>query len=171
MNNLVIEWCQTADPDLIDTLTHFFVSHINPTYISHSELQSGRALTTDQWDINIAQFVKNDFIDALIVSDDPTPSIATARDDAGALIGLAIISFPERRFRHTKFAVLDDVVVSPQARGLGVGKKLVAWVADHLHAVGVQRLFLESGTNNHGAHAFFEQQGFKQVSMTMMREL
>ncbi|WP_410210371.1 GNAT family N-acetyltransferase [Aquirhabdus sp.] len=171
MTSLVIEWCQTADPDLIDTLTHFFVSHINPSYISHSELQSGRAITTDQWHNNIPEFIRNDFIEALIVNNDPTPSIATARDDSGALIGLVIISFPDRRFEHTKFAVVDDVVVSPYARGLGVGKKLIAWIAGHLKAAGIQRLFLESGVNNHGAHTFFEQQGFKQVSLTMMREL
>ncbi len=171
MKTVVIEWCQTADPDLIDTLTHFFVSHINPSYISHSELQSGRAVTTDQWHADIRDLIRNDLIEALITSNDPTPSIAIARNGAGELIGLAMISFPDRSNNHSKYAVLDDVVVSPQSRGQGVGKKLIEWIADQLHTVGIQRLFLESGAGNHSAHDFFKQQGFEQVSVTMMREL
>ena len=39
---LAIAWC--GDPGMADAITGFFVAHVDAAYISHQELQEGRAL-------------------------------------------------------------------------------------------------------------------------------
>ena len=69
------------------------------------------------------------------------------------------------------FAIVEDLIVAPAMRGHGVGKAVLDWIAVEARAQGIRRLFLESGITNRRAHDFFEREGFRSVSMVMMKSL
>ena len=54
------------------------------------------------------------------------------------------------------FAWLCDVIVAPQARGRGVGKRLIAGVVDDLEPLGLRRILLATAD----AHGLYAQYGF-----------
>jgi ribosomal protein S18 acetylase RimI-like enzyme len=95
--------------------------------------------------------------------------VATVTIDA-TIVGFALVELT-RTDRARPFATLHDVVFSPSAQSLGLGNALFDWLAEQCRAQGMQRFFLESGVDNHRAHAFFKRQGFRQTSIVMMRDL
>lgn len=54
------------------------------------------------------------------------------------------------------FAWLCDVIVAPQARGRGVGKRLIAGVVDDLEPLGLRRILLATAD----AHGLYARYGF-----------
>jgi GNAT superfamily N-acetyltransferase len=58
---------------------------------------------------------------------------------------------------RTYFAYLSDVIVWPEQRGKGVGKKLIAALLDHPELADVSNWSLRTGD----AHKLYEQFGFK----------
>ena len=56
--------------------------------------------------------------------------------------------------------ILNDLFVAPEARGLGVGKALLAAARDYAAKDGALRLSLVTGHDNHAAQALYEQQGW-----------
>ena len=66
-----------------------------------------------------------------------------------------------------RVAMLDILYVRPEARGTGVGRKLVLEVAEQLHAQGVEILELEVLASNGDARAVYERWGFGPVELTL----
>ena len=155
----------------VDEITDFFCAHANADYISHSELQSGRALSPGVWSPDLRKIIRDQINDILEqeTANSPAAKIVCAHLH-GNLVGIAFVSFGGV-LHGKKFGVLDDIIVAPTARGMQVGKQLLDWIVEHITSVGVSRLFLESGLANHNAHKFFEHHGFRQTSIVMMRDL
>ncbi|MBN8943831.1 MAG: GNAT family N-acetyltransferase [Rhizobiales bacterium] len=164
---LVIAWC--TDPGMAETITRFFVAHVDAAYISHQELQEGRALAPGAWNPDLAGIIAEE-VQAILASDGQDRAIAVARNGE-TLVGLALMSFRPVDKAPGCYAVVDDLIVSPEARGLGLGRHMVDWLAREARERGATRLFLESGIHNNRAHGFFEKQGFAKLSTVMMREL
>jgi|SRR6185437_8164419 GNAT superfamily N-acetyltransferase len=168
---LTINWCGNAGRSR--ELAAFFAQHVDPSYISHSELQGSRALSPDRW--------CNDLPDTLNAEIEPrlqqTGSAAPARtsqpilvaEKDGDLVGLSFVTFAGAA--SVPFAVVEDVVVIPAMRSHGIGKSILDWIAGEARTRNIRRLFLESGVRNERAHRFFEQDGFHVVSVVMMRSL
>lgn len=165
----VFAW--SADPSLAPHAVALFLDNLDPGYISHSELQCGRADTPGQWSASLPAQLHDNIITALSsAAQDAYLKLATATID-GTLAAIAIVAIDtEQRTLHP-FATLDDMVVSPAFRGMGIGQQLLDWLSVALHAQGIARLFLESGINNDKAHDFFRKQGFQTISVVMMKEL
>jgi GNAT superfamily N-acetyltransferase len=64
------------------------------------------------------------------------------------------------RFWCGDFIDLDNVVVDEQARGSGIGKKLLDWVEAEARRLGCQQLGLDCYTTSHDAHRFYFRQGY-----------
>lgn len=126
-------------------------------YISHGEIQTGLSDDGINWSPNLAAMFAEDFAD---LGDARVVLAAYGADDAP--LGLAIVAWEETSRR--KFAVLEDMVVEPAARSLGIGGHLLGAVEALAIAHGVNWLFLESGLRNDRAHAFFERHGFGMTS-------
>jgi ribosomal protein S18 acetylase RimI-like enzyme len=149
----------------MEQVAHFFAEVIarDPSYVSHGEIQTGLSSDGVHWD---------DDLDAKFVEDlqDPGPdrSIAVAHRDgriAGALIALWVTS------ERMSYMVIEDLAVDPAFRGSGLGAELVAFTAAEGVRRGMTWSFLESGLQNHGAHAFFERHGFTPVSKVFAKRL
>ncbi len=163
-----IGWCR--DPGKAEAIADFFVAHADPSYISHSELQFGRAAAPGHWSEDLHAMLVGEARRAIAHMDGDGPGTRLALAGQGDTIaGLAFVSFVTRS--RAPFAVLDDLLASPDMRGRGLGRTLLDWICDECRNRGFDRLFLESGIDNHHAHRFFERQGFAQTSVVMMRAL
>ncbi len=165
----VFSWCQ--DSALEKDIVALFTENVDSRYISHSELQYGRADTTNTWSATLADTIREDVANAL------NPSAGTAHLKLAIatvdelLAAIAFVSIDTLHTSLSPFATLDDMVVSPSSRGYGLGKQMLDWLSSELHLQGIKRLFLESGIENHHAHRFFHKQGFNDTSIVMMKEL
>ncbi|WP_211445249.1 GNAT family N-acetyltransferase [Collimonas humicola] len=151
-NALSIRWAEK--PALAAHVADFFYAHAGPYYISHAELQGGRALAPGCWHPDIRKIIHAQAQRILkqATHDGTTDGIACAWLE-GKLVGIAFVSF--RAIAHAgQFAMLDDLIVASTVRSLGVDQQLIEWIAQRVKHYGVKRLFLASGLANAGAHGF-----------------
>ena len=59
-------------------------------------------------------------------------------------------------------AELGKVTAHPEARGLGLGRTVVAAIVDHARSAGLEVLYLGVRGNNHGAIELYEELGFRE---------
>ena len=68
-------------------------------------------------------------------------------------------------------AWIDDVLISVNDRGHGVGNQFIKWIETQIRSEGISMLFLESGIENAEAHAFFDKNGYSTCSRVMQKVL
>ena len=76
-------------------------------------------------------------------------------------IGVAICLLGFSSFRGKPLINIHDIAVSPDARGQGVGRKLLAAVEAEARALGCCKVTLEVRSDNEPAKALYRQVGFK----------
>lgn len=148
----------------IKQAAEFFLKHVEPDYISHGEVQSGRAQDFQTWSVNALDVLIEDFREAL--GDHALLAIASEGDE---IVGIAFMSI----FRNSRacFAVFEDVLTRPDSRSKGVATSLYQWIEKELITKGVTTIFLESGVKNSGAHHFLHGLGFETCSFVMSKKL
>ncbi|MDX2850141.1 GNAT family N-acetyltransferase [Streptomyces sp. PA03-3a] len=67
--------------------------------------------------------------------------------------------------------LVDDMVTALDARGAGVGTRLLAELETRARAVGCERLELDAGVANHGAHRFYHAHRMAITALHFAREL
>lgn len=161
-----IEWCN--DPKEIASLTAFFANNLTVAYISHSEIQFGRAAAPDKWSSNLGKMLESEIAERLNMAPGAPTRVAAAYD-GNHLVGIAYVTF--NLSVPVPFIVLEDIVVERSNRDRGIGQAMIDWIFEGAKNEGARRVFLESGKENHDAHHFFERNGFHQVSIVMMANL
>ncbi len=58
-------------------------------------------------------------------------------------------------------AEIQELVVMPQARGLGVGKQLLAWAEQEARREGAEMIELSTSTGRHDAHRFYQREAYQ----------
>jgi GNAT superfamily N-acetyltransferase len=165
-DQLSIAWCN--DPAEADSLAGFFVQHVAPAYISHGELQVGRASDPEHWSPDLTHLIVDQIRGTLDNSVASGLRVATASITSG-LAALALVSF--HRGLHSAYAILEDLVVNGALRHNGIGGAVLEWIENEVRTAGCQRMFLESGIKNHDAHRFFERHGFRPCSLVMIKSV
>jgi GNAT superfamily N-acetyltransferase len=149
-------WLTSAQRQrLAPQLATLFVTNVSPSYISHSEVWIGRALSADQWSPNLQRIILQE------IRKLPQGTRVAVHAQGSELLGLAMV----RRFG--KVAVLEDLVMQRTQRRSGHGSTFLAWIKQDLALKGCTSLYLESGLKNHGAHRFFKRNAFRPVSVQM----
>ena len=64
---------------------------------------------------------------------------------------------------------LEDFIVRPECRGLGIGARLLAYAIEQSRAAGLLRLILLTDGDNAGAQRLYEKAGFARSGMVPMR--
>ncbi|XNM61671.1 aminoalkylphosphonate N-acetyltransferase [Escherichia coli] len=59
----------------------------------------------------------------------------------------------------TGLAKIRELVVMPQARGLNVGSKLLAWAEEEARQAGAEMTELSTNVKRHDAHRFYLREG------------
>ncbi len=102
------------------------------------------------------------YADALrAIAADPRNMLMVAQRE-GAVIGafhLTILQYVA--YRGGRIAQIENVIVEPEARGLGVGAAMMAWAIDEARRRGCFRVQLTSNKARVRAHRFYERLGFK----------
>lgn len=158
----VITW--ETDPAALPRLVQLFLANLDPTYISFSEMQEGRATSAHTWHPALHAHLTAELTAALSAS---PPSLAVARLNQHP-VGLALVALHPHA--PQPYAVLQDLIVDHPARGRGVGRALLTWVLDACTQAGCPRVFLESGHRNTAAHEFFTHAGFHPVATVFVRD-
>ena len=68
-----------------------------------------------------------------------------------------------------RVALLEDMVVSPRARGSGVGTELLKYAMDFARLSGVKRITLLTDRENTSAQRFYAKHGFSESTMVTFR--
>jgi GNAT superfamily N-acetyltransferase len=159
---LEIHWCE--DADAAESLSKFFTAHVDTTYISHGEMQLGRAVDRGHWSPHLAGIVADEIREAAVNTEPHGRRVVTARNGSG-LVALAIVSF------ESGYAVLEDLVIARPFRRRGAGEAVLRWIETQAAARNCSRIYLESGAGNDEAHAFFKRQGYEPCSVVMAKDI
>ena len=150
-------------------LQQTFIDHINahPEYISHGEIQMGVGVASHTADGKFAGRPAPDaavqwhaYISEKLRSDEA--AVFVAEDESGQLLGFSVIDIEEDGAEP--FGMLCDLLVLPESRSHGIGAALMQRDFEWFRQKGINDIYLESGRDNHHAHAFFERRGFEHVS-------
>jgi GNAT superfamily N-acetyltransferase len=96
-------------------------------------------------------------------------TVLAALGEHGACVGVALY----RVLVTTRARILfvDDLVTSPDARSRGVGASLFGELERRGRAAGCQRVELDSGMTNHGAHRFYYRHRMAAIALHFAKDL
>ena len=117
-----VNW--SSDRNEIASLARFFASNVTQSYISHSELQFGRAERPDKWIDNLVHHVSAEISERIPYAPLAPLRVASALTD-NRLAGLAYVTFTTNV--PIPFIVIEDIVVDRSQRGNGIGQAMMDW--------------------------------------------
>lgn len=103
-----------------------------------------------------------------IINGDGIGDILVAKQSE-QIIGMVNLLYTVSTALGSRVAILEDMVIAPQHRGLGVGSALLKHAIDFARQKGCKRVTLLTDNDNESAHRFYEQHGFIESSMQAYR--
>lgn len=100
---------------------------------------------------------------------DPTIGSIFVLKENDSIIGMVSILWSISTALGGKVAFLEDMIVSPSYRGKGAGRMLVEYAIAYTQKRECKRITLLTDNDNHAAHQFYQQLGFKKSLMQPMR--
>ena len=104
----------------------------------------------------------------LIINNSEIGSILVARNN-NKLVGMVNLLYSISTALGARVGLLEDMVVSPSARGAGIGSKLIEFALSYAQEHGCKRITLLTDRDNEGAHKFYLKHGFFRSSMVPFR--
>lgn len=166
MTQLSIRW--VTDDSEVQAMVKLFVENSKKNYISHGEIQVGRAINEKEWTQDIAIRMATEFNDALKKSPFGPSRLIGAYFD-GKPVGLALVEYDENP--NGWYATLSDIAVDKTYRNLNIGEQIVHWIFNHLKENNIPQLFAESNLHNEPAHQFLNKLGFKTLSKVFKKNI
>ena len=164
-------WCRARDE--ATRLAKLFATNLTSSYISHAELQGPRALDTSTWSPDIDAVLERDLVSRVEQPLDAAAGEKTQLLVSGRVgekeVAVFLVSFS--RAAAVAYTEIEDMMVAADARGGDIGHQFMHWISRESKQRGIKRLFLESGITNDRAHDFFEDIGFRKISVVMMKSL
>lgn len=94
--------------------------------------------------------------------------LALLDGQAVGLIGLHL----QYHLHHANWiGEIQELVVMPQARGLNVGSKLLAWAEEEARQAGAEMTELSTNVKRHDAHRFYLREGYEQSHFRFTKAL
>jgi GNAT superfamily N-acetyltransferase len=103
-----------------------------------------------------------------IISSPEVGLIVVARQDS-QVVGMVNLLYTVSTALGDRVALLEDMVVSPNARGAGVGSRLLEQAIRLARLNGCKRITLLTDSDNESAQRFYQRHGFGMSSMTPLR--
>ncbi len=151
----------------------FFLKNTTPgDYISHTDIQWGRAASFDAWRDDFCMQIKMQLIKSCRArqNDKQSDAIWTAllyRDDI--LAGLSLVTL--NKAARVPYIIIEDLIIAEEQRDNNLGTGFIRWIMSECRSIGFRRVFIESSMKNTRAHNFFSHAGFTEVSLVMSRQL
>ncbi len=105
---------------------------------------------------------------ARIISSPEVGLIVVARQD-GQVVGMVNLLYTVSTALGDRVALLEDMVVSPNARGSGVGSRLLEQAIQFARLSGCKRITLLTDRANESAQRFYQRHGFGFSAMIPLR--
>lgn len=81
----------------------------------------------------------------------------------GAVVGMIGLHMQFHLHHVNWIGEIQELVVMPQARGHGVGSRLLAWAEDQARVAGAELTELSTSIGRLDAHRFYEREGYRQT--------
>ena len=91
--------------------------------------------------------------------------------EGGAVVGMLLIHYRRAMSHGSWVAEVDDMYVTPERRGHGVGKMLIEEAVRQAKRREASHLVAGVGARNENALAFYEDHGFEEVGRVLSRPL
>jgi ribosomal protein S18 acetylase RimI-like enzyme len=104
----------------------------------------------------------------MILSDPEVGDFCLA-EEGGNSIGMVGLLYTVSTALGSRVALLEDVIVDPAHRSVGIGGQLLDYALDLARRRGCARVTLLTDVNNTQAHRFYERHGFVKSGMIPMR--
>lgn len=85
------------------------------------------------------------------------------------IVGMVNVLFTVSTALGARVAIFEDMVVSPDFRGSGIGSQLLEYAIRSAQAGGCKRITLLTDSDNISAQGFYAKHGFKKSSMIPLR--
>ena len=109
---------------------------------------------------------------ALRLSELPVSRVVLVAEREGKLLGTCALHLIEHLAHNfARSAIVEDVVVDEDARGLGVGQALMGKAIERARAWGCYKVALSSSQSREAAHAFYANLGFKPHGISLALQL
>lgn len=105
-----------------------------------------------------------------IISDPEVGLIVVARQDR-RIVGMVNLLYTVSTALGDRVALLEDMVVSPEARCIGVGSQLLEQAIRYADLNGCKRITLLTDSDNEAAQRFYQRHGFGFSAMIPLRLL
>jgi GNAT superfamily N-acetyltransferase len=107
---------------------------------------------------------------AMILADPAIGQFLVARQ-GGRVVGMVGLLFTVSTALGARVALLEDMVVAPEARDLKIGSRLIDAAIAAARAAGCRRITLLTDGANEGGHRFYARNGFARSEMVPFRML
>ncbi|MEM7098193.1 MAG: GNAT family N-acetyltransferase [Pseudomonadota bacterium] len=97
---------------------------------------------------------------AIFAGKHPNTFCEVALNEAGGVIALAMITMREELMSHAPSAHLETLLVAADARGTGLGRKMLAYAEQCAQHRGAKSLSLHVFANNHRARSLYNSAGY-----------
>lgn len=166
LEKFAIEWI--TEEAQASNLAQLFIQNSKVNYISHGEIQVGRAINEKEWAPDIKEQMETEFREAMEASPFGPSHLIGARYK-NDYIGIILLEYTESSGGW--FATLSDIVVDSRFRNQDLGEKMVKWVSAHLKENEISQLFAESNLHNEPAHHFLNKMGFRTLSKVFRKNI
>jgi GNAT superfamily N-acetyltransferase len=85
------------------------------------------------------------------------------------ILGMLNLLFTQSTALGSRVAILEDMIVSADSRGMGVGSLLIDFAIEEASNLGCKRITLLTDNDNISAQSFYEKKGFMKSTMTPFR--
>jgi len=92
-------------------------------------------------------------------------AIKITAEENGKVMGRAFLYLIKNDLHDKPYGLLEDVFVEEEARGGGLGTKLVQAVIDEVKVHGCYKLIATSRESREGVHNWYEKIGFKKYGI------
>ncbi len=104
-----------------------------------------------------------------LIIDNPQTGIIFVAHHNHRIVGMVSVLFTVSTALGTEVGLLEDLIVAPNARGLGIGTALLEHALAFAKARKLARISLLTDADNEAAQRLYQQAGFQRSNMTCYR--
>lgn len=134
------------------------------------DMDDGQVLALDEAQLLLAQFRQYPSYRLWVACMNDNESDNNAVSGAEVVGTYALLIMHNLAHRGTPSAIVEDVVVSPDRQGQGIGQQMMQHARQQAHAAACYKLVLSSNQKRERAHAFYESLGFQRHGFSFVIE-
>ena len=151
---ITTEWLEEIEK--IDELVDIFLNNVGPEYITHIEIEEGRAVDLNVWSENLRYILKQE-LEHCIKNKNRIPIIKVDN----VIKGYALLKI------NYKTIIIEDIVVSEK----GLGSKLMDFIERAAFEEGMDRIIGDIGIKNERAKRFMDKLGFEKQTIVYSKKI